>query len=62
MKGEFFPTGECQRINVEGMTEFKNHQWIITLMGERLMKYRIFTYCQSVSPQIAYELPREKII
>lgn len=45
---------ECHVINTEGMMDLENQQLMLKLVSESLMKNRIFSRSQSVSP-ITYQ-------
>lgn len=51
-KGWFLLIVGCQVINIEGTMELESHQWMLKLVGESLMKNRIFSQPQIIFPQV----------
>lgn len=51
-KGRPFFSNGMQTLNIKGMMELENHQWILELMGKSLMRCDIFVQSQNICSQL----------
>lgn len=52
---------ECQPINIKQMMGLENHQWMLKLVGESLMKNTIFTVSKHLTTNDSFIAKRKTV-